>query len=83
MIWVVTEKLGNAMKQKSTSRPSKKPKSRITERIHVWEIVVGFFLLHCAVYDMLYGKNHFYAYLVLQAGHSRHGFRICGHNCPT
>ncbi|CAM8970684.1 unnamed protein product [Rhodiola kirilowii] len=66
--WVVTEKLGNAMKQKSTSRPSKKPKSRITERIHVWEIVVGFFLLHCAVYDMLYGKNHFYAYLVLQAG---------------
>uniref|UniRef100_A0A7N0R9B2 Glycosyltransferase 2-like domain-containing protein n=1 Tax=Kalanchoe fedtschenkoi TaxID=63787 RepID=A0A7N0R9B2_KALFE len=66
--WVVTEKLGNAMKQKSTSRPSKKPKSRIAERIHVWEIVVGMFLLHCAVYDMLYGKNHFYAYLVLQAG---------------
>ncbi|CAA0842924.1 Glucomannan 4-beta-mannosyltransferase 9 [Striga hermonthica] len=66
--WVVTEKLGNTMKQKNNSKSSKKPRSRIRERIHILEILVGMYLLHCAIYNMLFGHNHFYVYLLLQAG---------------
>ncbi|XP_012836037.1 PREDICTED: mannan synthase 1-like [Erythranthe guttata] len=66
--WVVTEKLGNTMKQKYNAKTFKRPRSRITERIHILEIVVGMYLLHCAIYNMLYGHNHFFIYLLLQAG---------------
>ncbi|KAL3646800.1 hypothetical protein CASFOL_009344 [Castilleja foliolosa] len=65
--WVVTEKLGNTMKQKHNSKASKRPRSRIRERIHVLEILVGMYLLHCAIYNMLFGQNHFFIYLLLQA----------------
>ncbi|GFP90776.1 mannan synthase 1 [Phtheirospermum japonicum] len=66
--WVVTEKLGNTMKQKHNSKASKRPRSRIRERIHVLELLVGMYLLHCAIYNMLFGQNHFFIYLLLQAG---------------
>ncbi|KAL0426425.1 UNVERIFIED_CONTAM: Glucomannan 4-beta-mannosyltransferase 1 [Sesamum latifolium] len=66
--WVVTEKLGNTMKQKYNARASKRPRSRIRERIHILELIVGMYLLHCAIYNMLFGHNHFFIYLLLQAG---------------
>ncbi|KAI4349111.1 hypothetical protein L6164_009748 [Bauhinia variegata] len=66
--WVVTEKLGNTMKQKNNARSSKTPKFRFTERIHPLEIIMGMFMLHCAIYDLLFGHDHFYIYLLLQAG---------------
>ncbi|CAA0829721.1 Glucomannan 4-beta-mannosyltransferase 9 [Striga hermonthica] len=65
--WVVTEKLGNTMKQRTNLRASKRPRSRIRERIHILEILVGMYLLHCAIYNMLFGYNHFFIYLLLQA----------------
>ncbi|MQL91427.1 hypothetical protein Taro_024027 [Colocasia esculenta] len=64
--WVVTEKLGNALKQRS--RPAKKPRSRVGERIHVLELLMGLFLLYCAIYDIIFGRDHFYIYLLLQSG---------------
>ncbi|KAL0336913.1 UNVERIFIED_CONTAM: Glucomannan 4-beta-mannosyltransferase 1 [Sesamum calycinum] len=66
--WVVTEKLGNTMKQKYNARASKRSRSRIRERIHILELIVGMYLLHCAIYNMLFGHNHFFIYLLLQAG---------------
>lgn len=29
---------------------------------------MGMFMLHCAIYDLLFGKDHFFIYLLLQAG---------------
>ncbi|KAE9465473.1 hypothetical protein C3L33_02627, partial [Rhododendron williamsianum] len=66
--WVVTEKLGNTSKQKCNAKISKKPQSRIGERIHVLELIMGMFMLHCAIYNLLFGKDHFFVYLLLQAG---------------
>ncbi|CAI9780180.1 unnamed protein product [Fraxinus pennsylvanica] len=65
--WIVTEKLGNMMKQKFSANTARRPRSRIRERIYILELVIGMCLLHCAVYNMFYGNNHFYIYLLLQA----------------
>ncbi|KZV28476.1 mannan synthase 1-like [Dorcoceras hygrometricum] len=64
--WVVTEKLGNTAR-KNNPRAVMRPRSRIGERIHFTELTLGMFLLHCAIYNMLYGNDHFYVYLLLQA----------------
>ncbi|CAA6662635.1 unnamed protein product [Spirodela intermedia] len=66
--WVVTEKLGNALRQKPASKPLKKPRSRLGDRIHVLELLMGLFLFYCAVYDIVFGRDHFYIYLLLQSG---------------
>nr|XP_009765561.1 PREDICTED: mannan synthase 1-like isoform X1 [Nicotiana sylvestris] len=66
--WVVTEKLGNMMKQKYSAKASKRPRSRIGERIHVLELLMGMYMLYCAIYNMLFGNDHFFIYLFLQAG---------------
>ncbi|KAL5740841.1 hypothetical protein ACOSQ2_030021 [Xanthoceras sorbifolium] len=62
------EKLGNTMKQNSNNKASKKTRTRIGERIHVLELMMGIFMLYCAIYNMLFGNNHFFVYLILQAG---------------
>ncbi|KAL5135354.1 Glucomannan 4-beta-mannosyltransferase 1 [Glycine soja] len=66
--WVVTEKLGNAMKQRKNAKPSRTSWFRIIDRIHPLEIIVGMYMLHCAIYDLLFGHDHFFIYLLLQAG---------------
>lgn len=37
-------------------------------RIQILELAVGMYLLHCAIYNILFGHNHFFIYLLLQAG---------------
>ncbi|KAJ4846354.1 hypothetical protein Tsubulata_027748 [Turnera subulata] len=61
--WVVTEKLGNTTR----NRASRKIRSCISERIHVLELVMGMFMLYCAMYDLQFGKDHFFIYLLLQS----------------
>ncbi|KAK1313830.1 Mannan synthase 1 [Acorus calamus] len=65
--WVVTEKLGNAGKQKAASKLSKKPRFHIGERFHVMEVLMGSYLFYCAIYNVCLGRDHFYIYLFLQA----------------
>ncbi|KAL5709992.1 glucomannan 4-beta-mannosyltransferase [Ranunculus cassubicifolius] len=77
--WVVTEKLGNTVAKKNT-KPLRRRcglcglesrhvvKFRFGERIHMTELVMGLFLLYCAIYDFLFGHDHFFIYLFLQAG---------------
>jgi beta-mannan synthase len=31
------------------------------------ELFVGFYLLFCGCYDLMYGKNYFYIFLYMQA----------------
>ncbi|CAL5363401.1 unnamed protein product [Camellia sinensis] len=65
--WVVTEKLGDALKTKAFSKASKKPRIRIGERMHILELVVGIYLFICGCYDAAYGKNRYFIYLFLQS----------------
>ncbi|KAI4349029.1 hypothetical protein L6164_009683 [Bauhinia variegata] len=65
--WIVTEKLGDAVKGKSATKAPKKPRFRFGDRIHLFELGVGLFLFSVAGYDALFGKNNFFIFLYLQA----------------
>ncbi|KAH9674858.1 glucomannan 4-beta-mannosyltransferase 9 [Citrus sinensis] len=59
--WIVTEKLGGALKAKAAA---KAPRIR---RIYLLELGVGAFLFSCGCYDVLFGNNHYFIYLFVQA----------------
>ncbi|XP_045809958.1 glucomannan 4-beta-mannosyltransferase 9-like [Trifolium pratense] len=66
--WIVTEKLGDALKgNKAIGKGLKKFRVRIGDRIHMLELLVGFYLIFCGCYDLMYGKNHFFIFLYIQA----------------
>ncbi|XP_015876409.3 glucomannan 4-beta-mannosyltransferase 9 isoform X2 [Ziziphus jujuba] len=65
--WVVTEKLGDALKTKGGAKATKKPHIRIGERLHLLELMVGFYLFFCGCYDLAFGKNRYFIYLFLQS----------------
>ncbi|XP_047983126.1 glucomannan 4-beta-mannosyltransferase 9-like [Salvia hispanica] len=65
--WIVTEKLGDALKFKSALKAFKKPRFRIGDRIHLLELAIGCYLFFCGCYDVAFGKNHFFIYLFIQA----------------
>ncbi|XP_058083614.1 glucomannan 4-beta-mannosyltransferase 1-like isoform X1 [Magnolia sinica] len=84
---VVTEKLGNTLKNRSNAststvaststrtsdsvststsarmRPQRRPRLKFIERIHVMELIMGVFLLYCAIYDVFLGRDYFYLFL--------------------
>jgi beta-mannan synthase len=56
----------------------------IINRIHPLEIIVGMYMLHCAIYDLLFGHDHFFIYLLLQAAaFFTMGFGIVGTIVPN
>ncbi|GFP98036.1 glucomannan 4-beta-mannosyltransferase 2, partial [Phtheirospermum japonicum] len=67
--WVVTEKLGDVLKNKSNAK-SNAPKISLSkllgDRIQVHELGFAVFLFICGCYDFLYGKNNYFIYLFLQ-----------------
>ncbi|KAL6629009.1 hypothetical protein ACP70R_028774 [Stipagrostis hirtigluma subsp. patula] len=65
--WVVTEKLGNALKMKSSNKSTKRQFMRIWERLHITELGVAAFLFSCGWYDFAYGRDHFFIYLFFQS----------------
>ncbi|KAJ4845941.1 Glucomannan 4-beta-mannosyltransferase 9 [Turnera subulata] len=64
--WIVTEKLGDALKTKATKAP-KRPRFRFGERLHLLELATGAYLFFVGCYDLAFGKNHFFLYLYMQA----------------
>ncbi|KAI8524254.1 hypothetical protein RHMOL_Rhmol13G0136100 [Rhododendron molle] len=64
--WVVTEKLGDTLKNKSNPKAPKRPLFRIGDRINLVELGFGAFLFFCGCYDFLYGKHNYFIYLFLQ-----------------
>lgn len=66
--WVVTEKLGDALKNKANANKGfKRPRMRLGDRLHVLELGVGAYLFFCGCYDIAFGKNHYFIYLYVQA----------------
>ncbi|KAJ0088755.1 hypothetical protein Patl1_32359 [Pistacia atlantica] len=65
--WIVTEKLGDALKFKAGSKTPRKPRFLIGDRIHMLELGVGAFLFLCGCYDIFFGENLYFLYLFLQA----------------
>ncbi|CAI9097832.1 OLC1v1034340C3 [Oldenlandia corymbosa var. corymbosa] len=65
--WVVTEKLGNALKIRSAGKEPNQSRLRIRERLHPFELAVGAYLFCCGCYDVAFGKNLYYLYLFAQA----------------
>ncbi|KEH24115.1 putative glucomannan 4-beta-mannosyltransferase [Medicago truncatula] len=65
--WIVTEKLGDALKAKAGTKALKKPRFRIEDRIHLLELGVGMYLFFIGCYDVMFGKNHFFIFLFIQA----------------
>ncbi|XP_051216948.1 glucomannan 4-beta-mannosyltransferase 9 [Lolium perenne] len=60
--WVVTEKLGST----TTTMATKKKKNQ-NQGFHTPEILLGLCLLYCAIYDIIFGHDHFYIYLLMQS----------------
>ncbi|KAJ0976782.1 hypothetical protein J5N97_012256 [Dioscorea zingiberensis] len=65
--WVVTEKLGDALKTKLGSKAPRKPQFRLGDRLHVLELGTGAYLFFCGCYDIAFGSNHYFIFLFLQA----------------
>lgn len=65
--WVVTEKLGDALRMKMPGKGSKKPLMRIGDRLHILELGVAAYLFFCGCYDFTFGNNHYYIFLFLQS----------------
>ncbi|KAK9061320.1 hypothetical protein SSX86_018500 [Deinandra increscens subsp. villosa] len=65
--WVVTKKLGDGLKLKPGSKPTKKLRMRIGESVYMLEVFVGVYLVLCGWYDFSYGKNQYYIYLFVQS----------------
>ncbi|WCJ19187.1 cellulose synthase like [Euphorbia peplus] len=66
--WVVTEKLGDALK--TISGPNRKPsrfKVGQLHKVHWLEVGVGAYLFVCGCYDLERGKNGYFIYLFLQS----------------
>ncbi|RVX20007.1 Glucomannan 4-beta-mannosyltransferase 2 [Vitis vinifera] len=74
--WVVTEKLGDTLKNKANQSSSQETsiqdrrqtilKVNVFTKINTMELGFSAFLFFCACYDFLYGKYYFYVYLFLQ-----------------
>ncbi|KAG8057824.1 hypothetical protein GUJ93_ZPchr0002g23081 [Zizania palustris] len=69
--WVVTEKLGKTatvvVVDKKQQHVTRKKTSGGGSGVHMAEMVLGACLLYCAVYDIAFGRDHFYIYLLLQS----------------
>ncbi|KAE8729311.1 Glucomannan 4-beta-mannosyltransferase 2 [Hibiscus syriacus] len=61
--WIVTEKLGDALKAKATTKAPRKPRFRL----HLLELFIGAFLFFCGCYDYMYGRNYYFIYLIIQS----------------
>lgn len=81
--WIVTEKLGDALKSRLV-KLGRRTRMKLGERLHVLELLVGLYIFFCAVYDFGFGHNHFYVYLFLQsASFFVMGFGYIGTYVPT
>ncbi|KAG8371205.1 hypothetical protein BUALT_Bualt13G0063100 [Buddleja alternifolia] len=66
--WVVTEKLGDTLKNKSNNKsaPRRSLSKLLGDRIQLHELGFAVFLFISGCYDFLYGKNYYFVYLFLQ-----------------
>ncbi|EPS66478.1 hypothetical protein M569_08299, partial [Genlisea aurea] len=66
--WIVTEKLGDVRKSKPVKKAFYTSMSfNLFRRFYSLEVATGVYLSFCGCYDFIYGNNHYYIYLFLQA----------------
>ncbi|KAL1817350.1 hypothetical protein DCAR_0521787 [Daucus carota subsp. sativus] len=69
--WVVTEKLGDSFKMKTSGVKHLKKffqfNPKFWGRFNRLEIITGMFLFSCGWYDYYYGKNNYFIYLFVQS----------------
>ncbi|KAG6534861.1 hypothetical protein ZIOFF_008767 [Zingiber officinale] len=65
--WIVTEKLGDMLKAKPNSLPTKKFKLRLKDRFSFLEISIGLYLMVCACYDLKFGNDAYFVYIFPQS----------------
>ncbi|XP_039008541.1 glucomannan 4-beta-mannosyltransferase 2-like [Hibiscus syriacus] len=71
--WVVTEKLGDAVKKaaeaaknKTSAKAHRRFRFKFTDRLNTLELGFAAFLFLCGCYDFVHGKNNYFVYLFLQ-----------------
>ncbi|XP_039034297.1 glucomannan 4-beta-mannosyltransferase 2-like [Hibiscus syriacus] len=71
--WVVTEKLGDAVKKaaeaaksKTNAKAHRRFRFKFTDRLNTLELGFAAFLFLCGCYDFVHGKNNYFVYLFLQ-----------------
>ncbi|XP_023748391.1 glucomannan 4-beta-mannosyltransferase 2 [Lactuca sativa] len=71
--WVVTEKLGDSVKNKKSNLKQIKPdpiskpfKFNLSNRIHLTELGFAVFLFFIGCYDFMYGNHRYFVYIFLQ-----------------
>ncbi|KAL6838979.1 hypothetical protein ACP4OV_031206 [Aristida adscensionis] len=80
--WIVTQKLGNVHKTKSTFRAAKKFHFR--ERFNFLELLLGVFLLMTAYYDYFYRDDYFYLFVIPESMmYFAIGFQLMGVNVSS
>ncbi|GAV79714.1 Glyco_tranf_2_3 domain-containing protein [Cephalotus follicularis] len=79
--WIVTEKLGDALKNeveatknKMKTKTFKRSRFKFLDRIQTLELGFAVFLFICGCYDYVHGKNNYFISLFLQTL----AFTICG-----
>ncbi|BAS98696.1 probable glucomannan 4-beta-mannosyltransferase 9 [Oryza sativa Japonica Group] len=65
--WVVTEKLGDALKLKLPGKAFRRPRMRIGDRVNALELGFSAYLSFCGCYDIAYGKGYYSLFLFLQS----------------
>ncbi|XP_072980780.1 probable glucomannan 4-beta-mannosyltransferase 4 [Typha angustifolia] len=65
--WVVTEKVGDNLREKLVITLTETAQPNCTDRVTVLELVLAIFLLICASYNLAFGNNYYYVYIYLQA----------------
>nr|ADW77641.1 putative mannan synthase [Amorphophallus konjac] len=67
--WVVTEKLGDALKLKPNGNQNfaRKARTKYFQRFHFLEIGLALYLIICASYNYMHANNYCYIYIYLQS----------------
>ncbi|URE48262.1 Glucomannan 4-beta-mannosyltransferase 9 [Musa troglodytarum] len=66
--WVVTQKLGDTLKEKmQTNAVESTRTSFVTDRVSFLQLGFAVFLMCCASYNVALGVNYYYVYIYLQA----------------
>ncbi|KAG6473226.1 hypothetical protein ZIOFF_067139 [Zingiber officinale] len=65
--WIVTDKLGESLKDKTRIPLLEKASTTLSDRLNLPELGFAAFLFLCACYNLAYGQNYYYGYIYVQA----------------
>ncbi|URD78367.1 Glucomannan 4-beta-mannosyltransferase [Musa troglodytarum] len=82
--WVVTEKLGKALKTKQVSTAAKRSPNKFWQRCLFLELGMAVVLLICALYNFIYRSNQYFIFIFpLSLSYFLMGFGFVGTHIPA